>query len=78
MDVQYVNERAYREHKEEISRSNRHAESRKRDVREQREVREIRDVKEVRDVREIHYSGREGDKHRRDRCVIVQNIPTFY
>lgn len=46
-DVQYVNEKAYREHREETtSRSGRH----------KREIREAKEQREVREHREAHYA----------------------
>lgn len=64
-EVQYINERAYREHKEEVPRSSRHVESRKKD----REVRDIREVRYLEKHRKEKYPDEKWEKSAGDKAL---------
>ncbi|KAB0794997.1 hypothetical protein PPYR_11836 [Photinus pyralis] len=64
-EVQYINERVYREHKEEVPRSSRHVESRKKD----REVRDIREVRYLEKHRKEKYPDEKWEKSAGDKAL---------
>ncbi|KAK4875466.1 hypothetical protein RN001_011888 [Aquatica leii] len=64
-EIQYVNERTYREHKEEVARSSRHLEPRKKE----RDVREIREVRYAEKHRRERYVEDKWEKSAGDKAL---------